>query len=402
VDDSDPGVVHVPGPGAASPTLATIQVTHRDRPVFPTPAVKTNSNSGTSRVQSLRLAVSVWLSTLMLAFTSAAAYAQGAQPQKETERVIVLTTREEQSIEPLLRVFEELTGVAVRAFYLGENAMTVAQDKVSRGEADLFIANEFSQLVGLKSAAMTEPVAGHELIDRIPAQFRDPDGHWFGLTRRARVIATSRERVKKDSFTYEDLADPRWKGRLCVRALRHPYNVTLTASIMAHRGELGAEFFLRGVKANLGRKPEGGDRDQIRAIHEGRCDIALVNSYYLGSLLSPETRADQRAWAESVDVHYPNSGDRGPHTSISGMALLKGAPNLDAAILLMDFMTSEPAQFVFANENHEFPIREDVKPSSIVARWGVPHFDQVPLGYLEQLIQRSRALIDRIEQATGQ
>lgn len=335
-----------------------------------------------------------WLRPLAVA-TLIPLLAGTAIAQEARETVLVYATRDEQSIEPLLRVFEELTNIQVRAHYLSGDPIAFMRDRVARGEADLFIANDFGPLVAAKAAGLTDVVKGADFIERVPAALRDPDGHWFALTRRARVIISSAERVKDEAFTYESLAEPRWKGRLCMRSARHPYNIALMASMVAHRGGVGAAEWLAGVKANLAGPPSGGDRDQIRAIHEGRCDIAVVNSYYVGALLDPETREDQRAWARSVRVHYPNAADRGAHQSVSGMALLKSGPNVDAALLLMDFMTSDPAQYIFANDNFEFPVREGVKASEIVASWGKPRFDALTLDDIARRMDQARAIIEK-------
>lgn len=335
-----------------------------------------------------------WLRSALVAAVFVPMLAHAALAQKARETVLVYTTRDEQSIEPLLRVFEELTGIQVRAHYLTGDPIAFMRDRVARGEADLFIANDFGPLVAAKAAGLTDAVTGAGFIERVPAALRDPGGHWFALTRRARVIVSSTARVKEGAFSYEDLADPRWKGRLCMRSARHPYNIALMASIVAHRGAAGAAEWLAALKANLSGPPAGGDRDQIRAIHEGRCDVAVVNSYYVGALLDPETRADQRVWAQSVRVHYPNASNRGAHQSVSGMALLKSAPNVDAAVLLMDFMTSDPAQFIFANDNFEFPVREGVKASDIVSSWGTPRFDTLTLDDIARRMEEARAIIE--------
>lgn len=342
-----------------------------------------------------------WLRPTLAASLLVPMLAGATMAQSARETVLVYTSRQEQSIEPLLRVFEELTGIQVRAHYLSGDPIAFMRDRVGRGEADLFIANDFGPLVAAKAAGLTDAVTGADFVGNVPAALRDPEGHWFSLTRRVRVIVSSAQRVKDEGLTYESLADPKWKGRLCMRSAGHPYNVALAASMVAHRGEIGAAEWLATLKSNLAGPPNGGDRDQIRAIHEGRCDIALVNSYYVGALLDPETRAEQRAWAQSVRVHYPNMRDRGAHQSVSGMALLRSAPNVDAALLLMDFMTSAPAQFIFANDNFEFPVREGVKPSDIVSSWGTPRFDQLTLDDIARRMPQARAIIEKSGFDTG-
>ena len=210
------------------------------------------------------------------------------------------------------------------------------------------------------------------------------------------MVAASRERVKQTAFTYEELAEPKWKGKVCTRSGLHPYNVLLTASMIAHKGAGAAEAWLRGVKANLAGKPAGGDRDQIAAVQAGRCDVALVNTYYVGGLRAAKDKPEAQAAGNAVNIVFPNAADRGAHVSISGMALIKDAPGLNNAALLMDFMTSEPAQFVYAQDNHEYPIRADVKASGLVESWGKPKLDEIALAEVSQHQAKAVELIRKV------
>ncbi len=210
------------------------------------------------------------------------------------------------------------------------------------------------------------------------------------------MVFVSKERVKQDSFTYEELADPKWKGRVCTRSGRHPYNVGLVASLIVHKGEAWTEVWLRGLKANLVAKPSGGDRDQIANIHAGKCDIALANTYYFGAMLAKDSRPEHKAAAASVKLIFPNAADRGTHVSISGMALARHARNPDNAALLMDFLDSEPAEFIYAQDNHEYPVRKDVPPSPVVAGWGPLKPDFVSLATLAQAGKKAAALVDKV------
>lgn len=319
-----------------------------------------------------------------------------AKSQGAEATLRVHTTREKELIEPLLRVFEGLTRVKLEVTYLAGNGLDRLKADAEAGKSDLFIAAEFSQLVAAKAMGITEPVGNADLLGRVPEQYRDAEGHWFGLTRRMRVIGASRQRVHQKSFTYEDLADPRWTGRICARSGFHPYNVSLVAAMIAHKGEAGAETWLRGLKSNLAGKPTGGDRDQVTGVHAGRCDLALVNSYYVGSLRTAKDRPDQQAAGHSIEIVFPNAADRGAHVSVSGMALIKDAPGLNNAALLMDFMTSAPAQFVYAQDNHEHPIRDDVKLSGLVASWGSPKLDAIPLGDIAKLMPQALAMVTKV------
>lgn len=311
-------------------------------------------------------------------------------------RINVYTTREKDLIEPLLRVFEGLSRIKVEVVYLTGDASAKLADDARQGKVDLFVAAEFSQLIAAKAAGITEPVTNQDLVGRVPAAYRDSEGHWFGLTRRLRIVAPSRDRVQQRAFTYEELSDPKWKGKLCMRSGLHPYNAGLVASMIAHKGAEMTETWLRGLKANLSGKPSGGDRDQMAAVQAGRCDVAVVNTYYVGALRSAKDNPALTAAGQAVEIVFPNVGDRGAHVSVSGMSLIKDAPGINGAALLMDFLTSEPAQFIYALENFEYPIREDVRPSGLLESWGSPKLDELPLGEIAAQLPKAVDLIRKV------
>ncbi len=317
-------------------------------------------------------------------------------PKKNgTDAVNVHTTRERDLIEPLLRVFEALTRTKLNIVYLTGDPRDRLKTDAAAGKVDLFVASEFSQLVNAKADGLTEAAGSADFAERLPENYRDEEGHWFGLTSRLRVVAASRERVKQTAFTYEELADPKWKGKICTRSGLHPYNVGLVASLIAHKGAPFVETWLKGLKANLATKPAGGDRDQVANVHGGKCDIALVNTYYIGGLRSAKDNPAQQTAGNAVNVVFPNAADRGAHVSISGMALMKDAPGINNAALLMDFMTSEPAQFIYSQDNHEYPIRAGVKPSGLVSSWGAPKLDATPLEKIAELQSQAIELIKK-------
>jgi iron(III) transport system substrate-binding protein len=202
----------------------------------------------------------------------------------------------------------------------------------------------------------------------IPASLRDPAGHWFGLTSRARIIYASKDRVADGEVTtYEDLADPKWKGRICTRSGTNDYNVALLGAVIAHHGPDAAKTWAEGLKANLARKPAGGDRDQVKAIWAGECDIAIGNTYYMGQMLADP---EQTEWANSVRVTFPVFEGDGTHLNISGVAMTRSAPNREAALQLMEWLSSDPAQKLYAETNHEFPVKPGVERSALVKSWG--------------------------------
>src|SRR5690606_34931762 len=222
----------------------------------------------------------------------------------------------------------------------------------------------------------------------IPAEFRDPGNQWFGLTTRARIVYASKERVADGEVTtYEDLADPKWKGRICTRSGTHDYNLGLTAAMIAHHDADTTRTWLEGLKANLAKKPQGGDRDQVKSIWAGECDIALGNSYYMGAMLADP---EQKAWADSVRIVFPTFEGGGTHMNVSGVALTKAAPNKDAALKLMEFLSSDEAQRIYAEANNEFPVKPGVERSELVKSWG--DFTPDALGLMEVAKSRPEAL----------
>ena len=248
---------------------------------------------------------------------------------------------------------------------------------------------------------LTQPVESTALAKAIPAQFRDPANHWFGLTMRGRVVYASKDRVKQDSITYEDLADPKWKGKVCVRSGQHVYNTSLIATIIAHKGEAFAETWLKGVRDNLAHKPAGGDREQARDIASGKCDLALGNTYYMALMTTNEKNPEQKQWAAAIRLMFPNANDRGTHVNISGVAMAKNAPNRAAAVKLMEFLASDEAQKIYATANNEYPVGPGVPPSDIVKSWGTLKADPLPLENIGKYRKRASELVDKVNFDAG-
>ncbi len=246
-----------------------------------------------------------------------------------------------------------------------------------------------------------QPVDDAALKAAIPAPYRDPANHWFGLTMRSRVVYASKERVKQDAITYEELADPKWKGKICIRSGQHVYNTSLIATIIAHKGEAFAETWLKGVKANLAQKPAGGDREQARDIYSGKCDLALGNTYYMALMTKNEKNPEQKDWANAIRVVFPNANDRGSHVNISGMALTKHAPNKANALKLMEFLASEEAQKIYALANNEYPVNPKVPASDVVQSWGALKADALPLENIAKYRKKASELVDKVNFDAG-
>ena len=293
------------------------------------------------------------------------------------EEVNVYSHRQPELIQPLIDAFTADTGIAVNVAFVDKGMVERLVAEGDRSPADLVLTVDIARLTQVVEAGVTQAVQSDVLEAAIPAEFRDAGDQWFGLTARARIVYASKERVAAGEVTtYEDLASDTWKGRICTRSGTHDYNVALLGAVIAHDGAEAAKAWVEGVKANLARKPDGGDRDQIKAIAAGECDIAIGNTYYIGQMLADP---DQKAAAEAVNVVFPTFAAGGTHMNISGMAMTKSAPNKDAAVKLMEFLVSDKAQKIYADTNYEFPIKPGVPVSDLVAGWGALSPDTLPL-----------------------
>lgn len=271
-------------------------------------------------------------------------------------------------IKPMLNAFTHQTGIKANVVFAPKGMITRLQKEGQNSPADMILTVDIGRINDAVEAGVLQPVKSEQLTANIPSHDRDPSGLWYALTRRARIVYASKERVKPGELsTYEGLADSRWKGRICIRSSQHVYNVALLASLVAHHGEAKAEEWAKGLKANLARKPQGNDRAQVKAIHAGECDISLGNSYYMGKMLTNEK---QIAWAESVNVVFPNQKGRGAHMNISGAGVTKHAPNKDNAVKLLEFLSGDLAQKMYAEQNFEYPVKPGVPWSGLVESWG--------------------------------
>lgn len=304
------------------------------------------------------------------------------------DEVNVYSHRQPELVQPLFDAFTKQTGITVNVAFIGSGMVERLVAEGSRSPADLVMTVDIARLAQVVDAGVTQAVASPALDAAIPAEFRDPAGHWFGLTSRARVVYAARDRVADGEVTtYEDLANPKWKGRVCTRSGTNDYNVALTAAFLAHHGEAETRIWLEALKANLARKPEGGDRDQVKAIWAGQCDISLGNTYYMGEMLADP---EQKQWADAVRIVFPAFEGGGTHMNISGVAMTAAAPHHDAALKLMEFLASDDAQAIYAQTNHEFPVKPGVARSDLVASWGA--FAPDTLGLIDVAKLRPAAL----------
>lgn len=313
--------------------------------------------------------------------------------------VNVYSARHDALIEPLLEQFSERTGIDVGLITGNSDAMIKRLQIEGRNSpADVLIAIDAARLHRAESAGLFQPVTSPALPERIPSHLRDPENLWFGLSLRARVIAYSRERVDPASLsTYEALADPEWKNRICIRSSDNVYNQSLLASLVAAHGEAEAEAWARGIVDNMARKPQGGDTEQIRALAADICDVAIVNTYYYARMLESED-PEQRAVAEQVGLFFPNQDGRGTHVNVTGAGVLRHAPNRDNAVRLLEFLTTPEAQRWLARVNHEYPVHPDVEASETVRSLGRYPFrqDHVSLGRIGDLNATAVRIFDRV------
>ena len=319
-----------------------------------------------------------------------------ALPALADGEVNIYSYRQPDLIQPLLDAFQKESGITANVLFLDKGLVERIQAEGANSPADVILTVDISRLTEAKDGGVTQPVSSDVINKDIPENLRDPEGHWFGLTTRGRVVYASKDRVEQNEITYEELADPKWKGKICTRDGQHSYNVGLFASMIAHHGAAEAETWLTGLKNNLARKPDGGDRDQAKAILAGECDIALGNSYYVGLMMTNEKDPEQKDWAAAIKVLFPNTQDRGTHVNISGMALAKNAPNKENALKLMDFLASGEAQKIYAEQVYEYPVMPGAEPSEIVKSFGTIKPDPLPLAEIAAHRKTASELVDKV------
>jgi iron(III) transport system substrate-binding protein len=325
----------------------------------------------------------------------AAAIGQSAQAAEE---VNIYSARQAFLIKPMLKAFTEETGIKANVVFSKKGLIERIENEGKNTNADLFLTPDIGPVYDIVQKGLTQPVKSEALEKNIPAEFRDPDNQWFGLTTRSRIIYTSKERVKEgDIKSYEDLADPKWKGKICTRSGKHSYNLSLISSMIVTHGEAEAEKWLEGVKANLARKPQGNDRAQVKAVKEGVCDLALGNTYYFGKMITNAKKPEQIGWAQSVNLVFPNQADRGAHMNISGVVLTKHAKNKENAIKLMEFLASPLAQYMYAQENFEFPVRPGTPKSTLINKYmGEFKADDQSLATIAANRSKASKLVDKV------
>ncbi|MBO9468192.1 Fe(3+) ABC transporter substrate-binding protein [Tropicibacter sp. R15_0] len=311
------------------------------------------------------------------------------------DEVNIYSYRQPELIAPLTDAFTAETGIKVNVAYLQKGMIERLEAEGKRSPADVVLTVDISRLAAVVNAGLTQPVESETLKANVPAVYRDPENQWWGLTTRARIVYASKDRVAEGEVTtYEDLADPKWQGRICTRSGTHAYNVALTSAILEHHGAEYTKTWLEGVKSNLARKPQGNDRAQVKAIWSGECDISIGNTYYMGKMLSDE---EQKEWANSVNVIFPTFENAGTHVNISGVAMTKSAPNKENALKLMEFLTSPKAQEIYAEANFEYPIAPGTEAVDLVKSWGEFTADEVNIMNLAGHRAEALKLVEEVD-----
>jgi len=313
------------------------------------------------------------------------------------QEVNVYTTREPGLIQPLFDNFTSQTGIQVRSIFVQQGLAERVALEGRNSPADVMIVVDYGDLINLVDRELTQPTASTVLNSVVPDNLRDPDGHWYALSMRARVVYASADRVTDQDITYEDLADPRWNDRVCIRSGQHPYNTSLIAAMIAKKGAAAAEDWLAGVKSNLGRTAGGGDRDVARDILAGICDIGIANSYYVGLMRSGQGGPDQLEWGSAIRVIMPTFEDGvGTHVNISGAAMARHAPNRDNAVRLLEYMVSDEAQKIYAEVNFEYPVKDGAPIDPIIAALGQLTIDPTPLNTIAAHRLEASMLVDKV------
>tara|TARA_A100001015_G_scaffold315008_1_gene425817 strand:- start:176 stop:1171 length:996 start_codon:yes stop_codon:yes gene_type:complete len=301
-------------------------------------------------------------------------------------------------IEPFLQEFTKKTGVKINVVYASKGLAQRLKSEGKSSPADLILTVDIGRLYIYEDMGLLAQTNSVTLQRNIPIHLRSDTNTWFALSKRARIIVASSRRVKKNSIqTFLDLAKPEWKGRICSRPGSHVYNRALMASMIAAHGKEDAEKWAENLVDNLARRPQGNDRAQVKAIHEGQCDVAIINNYYYGKLKYSDNK-DERNWASKLLLIYPNqnANERGAHINISGGGVAKFSKNKDLAVSFLEFLSEEYAQKLYGTINFEYPVNPNVSPSNELISWGDFREDKLPIFRIAELSREAQKIIDRV------
>ncbi|KQW80652.1 iron ABC transporter substrate-binding protein [Devosia sp. Root413D1] len=325
---------------------------------------------------------------LLLTLAAGPALAQSGE-------VNVYSYREPGLIQPLLDKFTAETGIKTNVLFAGDGLLERVAAEGELSPADVVLTVDIGNLANAKDFGITQTIPA-EAQARVPAAYQDPDGQWIALSLRARVFYASKDRVPETALTYEDIAKPKWKGRLCTRSGQHVYNIGLIATRIAHWGVDKTRNWLTKVRDNLNGPVSGADRDQVKKILDGSCDLAIGNTYYMGLMLNNDAEPEQKTWAAAARIIYPDTDGDGTQVNVSGAVIAKYAPNQANAQKLVEFLLSDEAQHLYASGNYEFPVVAGVAPSELVASWGKLKADKTPLTEIAAHRKEASALVDEL------
>jgi iron(III) transport system substrate-binding protein len=311
------------------------------------------------------------------------------------QEVNLYTTREPGLIQPLIDAFTKSTGIKVNSIFVKDGLAERVGAEGAKSPADVLMTVDLGELLNLVDKGLTQTVASKTLESAVPANLRGAKGDWFALSLRARVLYADQD-LDLSSFTYEQLSDPKWKGKVCLRAGQHPYNTALIAAHIAHHGEAKTETWLTGIKANLGRKATGGDRDVARDIMGGICDIGIANSYYVGLMRSGAGGPDQLKWGSAIKIILPTFAGGGTHVNISGASMAKNAPNRASAVRFLEYLVSNDAQKLYAEANFEFPVKAGATVHPLIAALGTLKVDPIQLTEIARHRTTASKLVDKV------
>ena len=312
----------------------------------------------------------------------------------QSGEVNVYTYRESKLIQPLFEAFTKHTGIKVNMISASSGLEQRIKTEGANSPADVLLTVDISRLEDAVQNGITQPLNSKAVDQVVPPQYRDPEGHWAAVAMRARIVYASKTRVQQNAITYEELADPKWKGKICIRSGQHMYNNALFAAVIAKHGEAKAEEWLKGLKANLAQKPSGGDRETARDIAAGKCDLGIANTYYWA--LMNDQEAARKPWAEATKVILPTFQGGGTHVNVSGMALIKTSPNKANATKFIEWMVSPQAQQMHADLTYEYPMRAGVPINKTIASYGELKRDAMPLAQIAANRKKASALVDKI------
>jgi iron(III) transport system substrate-binding protein len=328
-----------------------------------------------------------------LAFAAAAVCALSVSALAQSGEVNVYSYRESKLIQPLFAAFSKSSGIKVNVISASKGLEQRIKTEGANSPADVLLTVDIGRLEDAVRAGVTQPIKSALMDKAVLPQYRDPEGHWYGISMRARVVYASKERVKQTALTYEELADPKWKGKICIRSGQHMYNNALFAAYIVKHGEAATETWLRGLKANLAQRPSGGDRETARDVAAGKCDLGVGNTYYWALMMK---NPKQKAWAEATRVILPTFKGGGTHVNLSGVVLARHAPNKANAMKLIEWLVGEEAQQMYADMNFEYPVRAGIPINPTIAGYGKLNADPMPISQIADKKKAAANLVDRV------